>query len=230
MKTIKVLDKGYVELIDFMGDDISIAKYAGKSYDREMTRDPEKQCVLVEKMIKHLLTQTPPHLSPFESAELMFHIKCPLCVDRHIVRYRTAWRNEVSLRRVNADDVDFYIPENFGFTDSHKNLESIALLKDSYSLGLRTYKALREKGVKKEIARIVLPVAIYTKYYWKIDLKNLMNFFIQRLASDSQWETQQYASAIFNITKSLFPITMKIFKKFHLKGPKYSENVKWEKW
>lgn len=233
MKPIKILDKGYVELIDSMGDDIKIAKYAGISYDKTMTNDPERQCALAEKRIKQLLTSTPPHMSPFESAELMFLIKCPISVDRHIVRHRTAWRNEVSLRRVDASNVDIYSPENFGLTDFNNiypNLTAGALLQDSYKLSQRTYKALKEKGVKKETARLALPLSMYTKYYWKIDLRNLMNFFIQRLASDSQWETQQYASAIFKLTKSLFPVTIKYFKQTFLKGPKYSENIKWEKW
>ena len=98
-------------------------------------------------------------------------------------------------------------------------------------LNLRPSKSwYKEKGVKKETARLALPLSMYTKYYWKIDLRNLMNFFIQRLASDTQWETQQYASAIFKLTKSLFPATIKYFKQTFLKGPKYSENIKWEKW
>lgn len=230
MKQIKVLDKGCVEIIDFLGNDFSIAKYAGMFYDKEMTNDPEKQSVQVERVIKGLLTSTPTHFSPFESAVLLFLIKCPISTDRHIVRHRTAWRNEVSMRRVDASNVDIYSPKDFGLTDPHKNLEASALLEDAYKLSQRTYKALREKGVKKEIARLVLPIGAYTKYYWKIDLRNLMNFFIQRLASDAQRETQQYASAIFRLTRSLFPITMKNFKKVFLNHSKYSENTKWEKW
>ena len=158
-----------------------------------------------------------------------FFIKCPILVDRHIVRHRTAWRNEVSLRRVDASNIDIYTPGNFGLSNVD-NLMANALLEDSYKLDLRTYQLLKEKGVKKEIARLALPVSTYTKYYWKIDLRNLMNFFIQRLASNSQWETQQYASAIFKLTRSLFPVTIKYFKQTFLKGPKYSENIKWEKW
>ena len=197
-----VLDHGFVRVVDKMGDDSSIVQAARVSYGdgTKSTRDDER-------LIKYLLLNK--HTSPFEMCEVKLHVKMPIFVARQWIRHRTASINEVSARYSKMKD-EFYFPNenniqkqcsinkqgSNGVLDSEvakwfiNNLKRIS--DDCYSI----YEKALEKGISRETARMLLPVNLYTEFYWKIDLNNLLKFLMLRNHSHAQSEIRQYADVI----------------------------------
>lgn len=214
-KNIKyeVLDSGYVELIDVMGSDESIAKIAGISYGEE-TLDESK----MENRIRFMMSHG--HTSPFEFAEMVFKIKCPIYVARQWMRHRTASILERSQRYSDAlevQDVKEWEIRGDGIDDKFMEKSSSEML-DSTNASRKDYAGLVESGVKKEQARVVLPLATYTEFYWKMDLHNLFHFLKLRLNPSAQEEIRAYAKAIFEIVSHVFPISAKHFDNSVLKS------------
>jgi len=234
MTEIKVLDHGYVKLIDHMGDDASIANAARVSYDKGTKKVSDDR-----NLIRYLVRNF--HTSPVEMVEFVFELKAPLFIIQQILRHRTANINQMSLRYSEAID-EFYIPElerlqpqsktnNQGsegklsekeaqFAQSIiRDISSDAL--DSYKLLLGEYNVSKvssdvfytgsdeeRQGISRELARAILPHSNYSKLVWKMDLKNLLHFINLRADSHSQWEIQQYANAIHELIKPFVPITV----------------------
>lgn len=193
---MKVLDYGYIELVDSMGTDMTIAESARISYLGKETRSTSN-----EELIKLLINSG--HTSPLEQVEFRFLVKAPIFVARQWMRHRTWSYSEVS-RRYTSKNMEFYIPTfNSEATDW--------VYKKSIQIAYDSYKDLIELGVKKEIARCVLPVSMYTTFYAKTDLHNLLHFLELRQASDAQYEIREYANAICALIAQVVPITMKIW-------------------
>lgn len=187
---------GFVELVDCMGSIVRIVSIAGVSYGKnEVDSEEDRQ----KRIIATLLAKK--HLSPFEHLVFTFHIKLPIFVMRHLVRHRIASINEKS-GRYTLFDSDTWIPdsERIGGQDNKE------VLVKGYEQAFSTYNQLLENGVKKEVARAVLPVAVYTEIYWTINARSLMNFFEQRLDQTAQYETREYAKAIFILVSERFPL------------------------
>ncbi len=224
--TINVLDHGHVSYIDSIGDDNSICDAARTSTNSKKNNNAG----LIDYLIRHR------HTSPFEFVEIIFKIKCPIFCMRQIIRHRTANVNETSLRYTEAQD-DFFIPDektirkqslkNKQMTDElldDENREYFCndveeLSKYSYDL----YNKAITNGVCREQARILLPINLYTEFYWKMDLHNLFNFLKLRLDSHAQKETMLYADAIYNICKNIVPITCKSFEDHILNSMSFSK-------
>lgn len=227
---IKVLDHGYVELIDVMPYVLdnhntvehAIASAARVSHGKDsLVKSFEENA----RLIKYLLTNE--HTSPLEQVEFKFKIKCPLFVARQILRHRTANVNEISQRYTEVDDV-FYHPsvDSLGVRlqsksnrqasipfpeDDPRHAEALAKLKEAEAHLDKTYELYHELikvGVAKEVARGFLPLAQYTEFYFKLDLNNLIRFIRLRRASDAQWETQQVALAIEKLIAPVVPTVM----------------------
>ncbi len=217
----KVLDKGHVKLLDMMGDDMTPVRAARVSYDDEL-----KGIEQDTKLLKFLLTNR--HTSPFEQVILTWEMKMPIFVARQIVRHRTASLNEVSQRYTELDPPEFYIPEEFRHQDTvnkqgstnewindgdFMRTEMEAQYKEAHSL----YRLMINYGVAREQARIVLPLATYTKWIWTNDLHNTLHFLSLRMDEHAQWETRQYANAMFDIMEQKLPIIMGIWKDLNAK-------------
>ena len=204
-----VLDKGYVELIDVMATDATIAETA-----RVSTQSNGKDN---ERLIRRLMKDR--HTSPFEFAELHFEIKAPVSVFRQMFRHRTANINEQSLR-YSESDCEFYLPnpermqeqstdnrQGSGESLSNKDAEKcIDILRSSQDSSIISYETLLRLGLTRELARNVLSFDLYASARWKIDLHNLFHFLKLRTDPHAQWEIQQYAIAIESIVKEKFPI------------------------
>lgn len=217
---IGIQDYGYVELIDHMGNDKRIVECARESYDlSEKDITPEK----IDHII-HLLINSG-HSSPFEQVVFEFKIKCPIFVARQIVRHRTARMNELSARYTELKP-EFFIPNRESFKargksdteidEIEKKCGAFLEIDNKFNISVKKsyddYKEFLDKiGIPKELARIVLPLGIYTEFYWQMDLNNLMKFLYLRLDEHAQTETRQYAIAIYNLIKKYVPITMKYF-------------------
>jgi thymidylate synthase (FAD) len=211
---IPVLDHGYVRLLDCMGSDDDIAENARVSTDYATPKRKN------ERLIHYLMKNR--HTSPFELAVLKFEIKLPVFVERQMVRHRTASMNEQSARMSELEP-EFYIPpfDAVGVSDP-KNKQGRTLshqlsakdreayresLRRTYERAYHEYQNMLQVGVPRELARLTLPVSIYTKKVWQMDLHNLLHFLSLRLAPDAQWEIRQYAQAIEQIVAELFPVT-----------------------
>jgi thymidylate synthase (FAD) len=220
----RVLDHGFVQLIDVMGDDAAIEEAARVSY-QQGTRTTSDRRALIRYMMRHQ------HTSPFEAAEIKLRVKLPIFVERQWARTRTASWNEVSARYSELPE-EFYVPEAVQvchqsriskqgraepldkedadrFRDGLTNASSDAFLR---------YQAALEEDVARETARIGLPLGTYTEKVWKIDGHNLLHFLALRLSLHAQWEIRQYAQAIAEIVKMWLPLTWEAFVDYRLEA------------
>lgn len=218
---IDVLDKGYVRLVDVMGDDLSIVNAARASFAKE-----SKEMTLAdEKLISFLVREE--HMSPFRHAFMTFEFKAPLMVARQHWKYivgsdhaMDGW-NESSRRYVTSDP-EFYVPDIWRSAPENKKQGSGAPVNDQlqfelsenliryYSEGIRLYEQAMIDGLAAEQARLFLPAyGMYVNYRWSCSLQSVMLFLNQRLAEDSQVEIQEYAKAVFELIKDRFPISVK---------------------
>ncbi len=214
----KILDKGFVRVIDYMGGDDSIVQSARVSYGKGT-----KSTLDDESLIRYLMRNK--HTTPFEMCEIKFHIKAPIFVARQWLRHRTANVNELSGRYSIMDD-DYYIPkiseikkqsksnkqgrgESF---DVAQSKEIIDILEKTSRNCFNVYDDLIEnKDFAKELSRTILPINLYTQFYWKIDLHNLFHFLKLRVDSHAQYEIAEYGRKILDIVKIWTPISYKAF-------------------
>ena len=209
---VKVLDKGFIDVVDVMGSDLSVVNAARVSFGKrkdEMTAGDAK-------LIRYLWTHM--HTSPFRHASIQFHLKAPIFVLRQWMKHQVgcAW-NEISGRYV-VFEPDFYIPDNWreqhesnkqgskgSVADQTKATELYeATLKQQFD----AYNELLAQGVCKEQARMVLPVATYSECYWTCSLQAIMHFLSLRLDAHSQWEIRQYAAAVFALVRERFAVSL----------------------
>jgi len=223
-KKIEVLDKGFVQLVDHMGDDKSAVKAARVSYGKELSTD-ERDKKLINYLLKH------GHYSPFEHISFTFHVKAPIFVVRQWFRHRVGMSpNEISRRYTSKQADEFYIPNHiriqdtknkqgsFKSNDDNITKESIKKIEKAYEETYRVYKNLLEQGVAREMARMVLPVGQYTEFYLTANARALMHFFNLRADSHAQWEIQEYARAMANIFKEFCPWSYESFLNNDYKG------------
>lgn len=217
---IEVLDHGYVSLVDAMGDDSSIADAARVSHNRD--RNSENTRENDQKLINYLWANK--HTSPFEHVMFKFEIKCPIFVARQWFRHRTGKYNEVSGRYVELP-TEFYVPEMDVITrqsmkdhqartgDQLPNAEEIQLLiKLQCEDCFIRYNHLLKQGCPRELARCVLPMSMYTRFYFTIDLHNLAHFLKLRLDAHAQYEIRVYAEAIRTMIIKYVPMAMNAMK------------------
>ena len=218
---VKVLDKGFVRLVDFMGGDQGVVDAARVSYG-----GASKGAEADKKLIGYLLKHS--HMTPFEHAVFKFHVSAPIFVARQWFRHRFAAYNEVSFRYTEVKDY-FYMPEKWrGQDKKNKQSSSAALELDQQALhemfkkqvdgALAVYKKMIEMGAAREMARMVLPVNLYTEFYWTVNARSLMNFVALRADGHAQLEIQKYGEAMAHQFKALMPWTYEAFLRDGWKG------------
>ena len=230
---IDVLDKGYIEVVDKLGDDLTPVNAARVSFGGRSEDFTEKDKRLSKFLIKHK------HFSPFRHQHVMMIIKAPEFVLRqwykHVVGIETtsthstkdhAW-NEISGRYVEVED--FYYPEVWRKQSednkqaSEGQLEGIDsdvaknIYEDHMRLTLQHYETLLMKGVAKEQARILLPLSQYTQVWWTASFQSIMNFIELRDEPTSQVEIQEYARALKTIMLDVFPETTQLWSETYWK-------------
>lgn len=226
---IKVLDHGFVRLVDYMGSDHRIVQAARVSYGAG-TRSFRQDRGLIHYLLKH------EHTSPFEQVILTFHAKMPIFVARQWVRHRTARLNEISGRYSVMQD-EFYVPETETLrTQSQDNkqarsneqlpAETASRIRQEFADDqgelYRHYEAYIQDGLAKEVARINLPLSLYTEWYWQIDLHNLLHFLRLRMDSHAQYEIRVYAEAMARCAKAVAPLAYEAFEEHVLGSVKLS--------
>ncbi|MEE0351807.1 MAG: FAD-dependent thymidylate synthase [Treponema sp.] len=217
-KEFQVLDKGFVRMVDYYGSDSRIVQAARVSYG-EGTKTVSQDGALIDYLLRHQ------HTSPFEQVIFTFHLKMPIFVARQWVRHRMGRMNEVSGRYSIMKD-EFYVPENSCISKQSTNnkqgrgevfeeqqaKEFQAEFIEGQQKAYEVYKGMVEKGIAREIARINLPLALYTEFYWQMDLHNLFHFLKLRLDSHAQYEIRLYAEKILEIIKTVCPMAVSSFE------------------
>ena len=222
-KRIDCLDKGFVRLIDVMGDDAAIVQAARVSYG-----SGTKKVLEDRGLIRYLLRHA--HTTPFEMVEFKFHVKLPIFVARQWIRHRTANVNEYSGRYSEMKD-EFYTPHpndirpqsvaNKQGRSDETLPEGMAeqaanTFKSGQDDAYAQYQEFLEQGIAREIARINLPVSNYTEWYWKIDLHNLFHFLRLRIDAHAQYEIRVFAEAIAELVKPFVPHAWEAFEDYVL--------------
>ena len=222
----EVLDKGFVEVIDALGIDLTVANSARVSFGKRKNKYDRSDERLVRYLAKHK------HFSPFRHLVVQFHIKAPEFVTRqlykHVVGIETtsssitkdhAW-NEISGRYVPVEE--YYIPENWRQQSEDSKQASVGAIssqeeateayRQAIEVGKHYYKKLLEMGVAKEQARVILPLSQYTEFYWTASFQAIVNFIELRDEPTAQWEIRQYAIVLKKMLHELYPKTTQVWE------------------
>jgi thymidylate synthase (FAD) len=237
---LPVLDRGFVRVIDYMGDDGAIVQAARVSYGRGTRKVSDDR-----GLINYLMRMR--HTSPFEMCELKLHVKLPIFVARQWIRHRTANVNEYSARYSVLED-EFYVPaaehvasqasSNRQGRDRVLEREQAAAVQDSIRTNAERayaeYLAMlnqdetgeaidpEREGLARELARIVLPLNTYTEWYWKTDLHNLLHFIALRADPHAQYEIRAYAEVLLDVVRRWAPLTCAAFENHRLHAAELS--------
>ena len=216
----KCLDHGFIRLVDSMGGDAAVVQAARVSFGGG-EKTPEEDRKLIHYLMKNR------HTTPFEMVQLKFHAKMPIFVARQWVRHRTASINEVSARYSQLSN-EFYIPDelraqgegNKQVAEGSVAAESdlIDLIKNHSNNAYSNYEYLLAQGVGRELARMVLPLNIYTEWYWGNDLHNIFHFLRLRLHPHAQYEMRVYARAMADMVAEVVPVCWEAFNEHILEA------------
>lgn len=215
-RRIEVLDKGFVDLIESMGNDLTIVNAARVSFAKHKTEWDESDRKLLRYLVLHK------HTSPFEHVQFQFRIKCPLYIRSQWHRHRTWHFNEVSRRYTDKDIDQYYMPSTFRSQSKdnrqastaepvENEVELLQCYNTHMNHALDLYRALIDAGACREQARGVLPQAFYTEFYGTVDLHNLLHFIGLRIASGAQHEIRLYARALLELIQPVVPETHAFF-------------------
>jgi thymidylate synthase (FAD) len=228
---LDVLDHGFVRLVDYLGGDDRIVQSARVSYG-EGTKTVREDRALIDYLLRHR------HTSPFEQVILTFHVKMPIFVARQWIRHRTARLNEISGRYSVMRD-EFYVPRPHEVRfQSETNKQGSAehevpeALREAVIEGLRSaqastfgqYEELLELGIARELARVNLPLSLYTEMYWQIDLNNLFHFLRLRMDWHAQYEIRAYGDAMARCVRAVAPLAYEAFEEHVLHGRSLSRS------
>lgn len=228
MSEIKLLNHGYIRLVDTLGDDLAVVNAARVSYDKESTEFTQRD----SSLLKFLLREG--HTSPFRHAALTFEVYAPLFVARQWWKYAVAsthiddqngW-NESS-RRYITEEEQFYIPAPNEWRSKPENSKQGSgapidategeyytdTLNEVVGQGLLNYQQALNDGIAPEIARLFLPAyGMFVRWRWTVSLQGVLTFLEQRLGHDAQVEIQLYAQALEKLTANAYPNTFAALK------------------
>jgi len=239
-EAIPVLDHGFVRVVDYMGDDAAVVQAARVSYGKGTKRISEDKG-LINYLIRHR------HTTPFEMAEIKFHVKLPIFVARQWIRHRTANVNEYSARYSILDN-EFYIPaaehlaaqsatNRQGRGDVLTGAEAervLALLREDSARAYAHYEEMlnadssgnrrdpSRQGLARELARMNLSLNFFTQWYWKTNLHNFLHFLSLRADAHAQYEIRVYAEAMLDVLQRWVPHTYEAFVEYGLGGVRLS--------
>lgn len=216
--TIAVLDHGFVRLDAAMADDLSVANSARVSFGKRVEELGDSDVGLIRFLMRER------HGTPFEHNSFRFHIRCPIFVVREWMRHRISSFNEESARYHEMEDL-FYVPRindvrqqvgkpgSYTFEPLPEDVaaEVPGKIRSACEQSYATYRELLASGVAKELARSVLPVGLYTQFYWTLNARALMNFLSLRNAETAQREIRHYAEAVEEFFAREMPVTHAAF-------------------
>lgn len=228
-KELKVHKYGFVRLVDYMGSDQSIVQAARVSYG-EGTKSVREDRGLIRYLMRH------EHTTPFEMVVLKFHIKAPIFVIRQWMRHRTASINEESARYSIMRE-EFHEPEwgevGFQSKDNKQGRTSdevpaeivekfLSFLKEDRDSAYAHYQEFLQSNVARELSRIVLPLSLYSQFYWQMNLHNLFHFLRLRMDPHAQKEIRDFADQVAVCAQAVAPIAWEAFEEYRLYGRSFS--------
>ncbi len=219
-----VLSHGFVALVDYMGDDSAIVQAARVSYGKG-TKSVRDDRGLIRYLMRHR------HTTPFEMVEYKFLVRLPIYVARQWIRHRASSTNEHS-GRYSIMPEEFEVPEPEEVRhQSGRNRQGRGdplpaevverFRSDLASVATQAYAAYAralDAGVARETARLLLPVAYYTQWYWKVNLHNLFHFLSLRLDAHAQEEIRLYAAEVAKLARVVCPVAFEAFEEFQVEG------------
>ena len=224
-----VLDHGFVSLVDYMGGDEAIEAAARVSYGAGTRRVRERRG-LIRYLHRHK------HTTPFEMVEMKFHCAMPIFIARQWIRHRTASVNEMSARYSILPTL-FYTPEQeymglqsqsnrqgreSGSVNPAVYAEAVRMWRASRNVATNLYDRLNDEKVARELARIDLPLSIYTQWYWKCNLHNLLHFLTLRVDSHAQWEIRAFGQVMAGMMKRVAPLAYEAWIDYDVTGARLS--------
>lgn len=216
-----ILDHGEVELLDVLGNDLSVVNAAKVSFAAQVKEMNEASIGLINFLMKNK------HATPFEHVIFKFRIKAPIFVTREWMRHRWSSFNEMSMRYHIPPVINYYIPAydkirkqvgkpgaySFEEIDNPEVKDAFySIFRNSILEADDAYHKLIEAGIAKEIARCVLPVSQYTEFIWTVNARSLINFLSLRNEESAQYEIQEYAKVIEQLFSKIMPITHEAFE------------------
>ncbi|MFA6456803.1 MAG: FAD-dependent thymidylate synthase [Bacteroidota bacterium] len=225
----KVLDDGFIRVVDYMGSDESIVQAARVSYGKG-TKKVSEDRGLIRYLLRHQ------HTTPFEMCEIKFHVRVPMDCWRQWIRHRTANVNEYSTRYSLAIDASQRAGDDMwrmqskdnkqgseGFFDHETGKKFSEQELQLQNLSRSIYEERVNAGMAREQARKDLPLSTYTEAYWKVDLHNLLHFLWLRMDSHAQYEIRAYANVIGNeIVKRWVPFAWEAFQDYKVNASSLS--------
>jgi thymidylate synthase (FAD) len=207
---------GFVRLDSCMADDISVVNSARVSFAKSQQEMDESAKGLINFLMREK------HGTPFEHNAFRFHVKCPVFVAREWFRHRIGSFNEFSARYSEVGE-DFFVPYQndvrsqvgkpgayeFHMVEEEIADQAIEIINQANSIAYESYKKLIDIGVAKELSRTVLPVGMYTQFYWTVNARSLMNFLSLRLSKTAQLDIRRYAKSVEAIFADKMPVTYK---------------------
>ena len=207
---------GFVRLDSCMADDISVVNSARVSFAKSQQEMDESAKGLINFLMREK------HGTPFEHNAFRFHVKCPVFVAREWFRHRIGSFNEFSARYSEVGE-DFFVPYQtdvrsqvgkpgayeFRMVEEEISDQAIEIISRANSVAYESYKELIDIGIAKELSRTVLPVGMYTQFYWTVNARSLMNFLSLRLSKTAQLDIRRYAKSVEAIFADKMPVTYK---------------------
>ena len=219
MKELINVGGGFVRLDAAMADDMSVVNAARVSFAKQKQENEWIAMSEVDKGLVNFLMRER-HGTPFEHNAFRFHIKCPVFVAREWFRHRIGSFNEFSARYSEVPN-EFFVPAEsdvraqvgkpgayrFEPVDAELSRETVELIQKNNEQAYEAYSYMISRGVAKELARAVLPVSMYTQFYWTVNARSLMNFLSLRQHESAQRDIREYANAVCELASPVMPVT-----------------------
>jgi thymidylate synthase (FAD) len=219
MKELINVGGGFVRLDAAMADDMSVVNAARVSFAKQKQENEWIAMSEVDKGLVNFLMRER-HGTPFEHNAFRFHIKCPVFVAREWFRHRIGSFNEFSARYSEVPN-EFFVPAEsdvrtqvgkpgayrFEPVDAELSRETVELIQKNNEQAYEAYQHMIVRGVAKELARAVLPVSMYTQFYWTVNARSLMNFLSLRQHESAQRDIREYANAVCELASPVMPVT-----------------------
>jgi thymidylate synthase (FAD) len=205
-----VHNDGFLLVEEVLGSELAVVNAARISYDKRKPSIDAADVGLINSLMRDR------HGSPFEQAGMRFHVRCPIFVAREWFRHRIGSFSEVSGRYVEMKNVA-YVPASthvrsqvgkamrYEFVSSSSVEETQELINQAYLSAFRSYNEMLSLGIAKELARVVLPLGLYTEFHWSVNLRSLMNFLSLRTHETAQQEIRDYANVVLERFAVEFP-------------------------
>jgi len=222
---VPVLDRGFLALDAALASDLAVVNGARVSFNEESEAMTERDAGLIRFLMREK------HGSPFEHGYFRFLVKAPLFVVREHHRHRAGHSYNEWSGRYARMEAEFYVPEfvraqvgkpgSYSFEPVAEETQAAARreIEENAARAFEAYERLLEQGVAKEVARAVLPLSTYTKYYWSCNPRSLMHFCSLRNHEAAQYEIRQYAAAAETFLERLMPETHASFVEFGRTAP-----------